>query len=120
MRRLQPLACTHVNGSDRPHCGRSPFAAGTALGAKKRTSAIAKKPTCVSALRSAHSSFEHADEVLVGRRGKPNRVRTALLAIEKVSLHRPFAFDFERAAGLEAERIAKCLAGRGGDMDATG
>src|SRR5271168_4771077 len=50
-------------------------------------------------------------------RGKPNRVRTALLAIEKVSLHRPLAFDFERAAGLEAERIAQCLAGRGGDVD---
>ena len=50
-------------------------------------------------------------------RRKSNRLRTALLAIKEIGLHRPLAFDFERAAGLEAECLAQCKAGRGGDVD---
>src|SRR3954452_21521269 len=42
------------------------------------------------------------------------------LAIEKIGLHRPFAFDVKRPARLEAERVAERLAGRSGNMDSPG
>ena len=40
--------------------------------------------------------------------------------MEKIGLHRPFSFDVKRPAGLEPERVAKCLARGSGDMDAAG
>src|SRR5207248_9884165 len=52
-------------------------------------------------------------------RGKPMGFH-GLLAIEKIGLDRPFAFDVKRPAGLEAERIAECLARGSGHMDAAG
>ena len=44
----------------------------------------------------------------------------ALLAINEIGLHRPFTFDVQRSAGLEAERIAECLTGSGRNVDAPG
>jgi hypothetical protein len=54
-----------------------------------------------------------------GRSGRRHELG-ALLAIKEKGLHRPFAFDLERAAGLEAEPIAQCKPHRGGDMDMAG
>ena len=46
-----------------------------------------------------------------------NRLRTALLAIKEVGLHRPLALDVLKRAGLEAERIAQRLPRGGGDVN---
>jgi hypothetical protein len=56
------------------------------------------------------------------RDGRVSREKTdpSPRGIQEKGLHRPFPFDLERAAGLEAERVAQCLAGRGGDVDAAG
>lgn len=83
----------------------------------KRTSAVIKQGTCASALRCAYSPSMTPTENWYESRGKPYGVRTALLAIKKISLHRPFPFHVKRPAGLEAERIAECLAGGSGNMD---
>jgi hypothetical protein len=91
---------------------------------RQRNSTCAFDGSIGCAMNQAQSSqrdspFEHGDEALIRERQKAEW-KSTLLAIKEIGLHRSFAFDFERSAGLEAERITQCAAGRYRDVNLTG
>src|SRR5439155_1426333 len=73
-----------------------------------------------SAARRARPAAVTAPDRPRCARSGARQVRTALMAIKEVCLHQPPALDLLRPAGLEAERVAQRLAGRGGDVNVAG